>query len=377
MNKLFLLLLLLPGVGRTANDLSFSTPCDSGTDKAIISFVGDILIHRPMYLSVMEGQHFTPLWEKTLPLLLKADYSVGNVEGPVAMGIDAKGVDHGDVGFIYDDFIFSGTNLVFNYHPRLLSDLQDSGFDMITAANNHAMDRKSIGLDRTIEAARSLGMKITGVRHSQNSQNSQNSKDAFYSTALIKNIRTAFIGCSEVLNGNDPNKQVLNCESQEIFQIIKKLASDKTIEAIVVLPHWGVEYSLQVKEYQRDYARRYIEAGALAVVGSHPHVLQPWEKVTARDGREGLIFYSLGNFVACQENPASQTGAIFYLGLIKKQGQKARVFGGAYAPVYRNDLSILPLEEAAPSSYQENLESFYGNQRRIHLKDSLLKKMCQ
>jgi len=376
MTKLLLLIALLPvslfpAQALSANDLSFSATCDSGEDKAVVSFVGDILIHKPLYLSVMTGdQHFSSLWEKTIPLLLKADYSVGNVEGPVALGIDAKGIDHGDIGFRYDDFIYSGTNLVFNYHPRLLSDLQDSGIDLITAANNHALDRKSIGIDRTIEAAHAIGMKITGVKKSTTVENN------FASVALIKNIRTAFIGCSEVLNGEDVKKQVLNCEGTEIFQIIRKLAADKTIDAIVILPHWGVEYSLEVKDYQRDYARRYIEAGAIAVVGSHPHVLQPWEKITTRDKREGLIFYSLGNFVACQEGITKQTGAIFYLGLTKKNGKKARVFSGAYAPVYRQALSILPLEESSPRSYQENFESFYGTKMRISPEDRLLQKMC-
>jgi len=377
MTKLLLLIALLPfslysSLALPANDLSFSTTCEQGEETAIISFVGDILIHKPLYLSVLNrDQHFSSLWERTIPLLLKADYSVGNVEGPVAMGIDAKGFDHGDIGFRYDDNVYSGTNLVFNYHPRLLSDLQDSGVDMITAANNHATDRKSVGIDRTIEAAKAIGMKITGVRKSTNPDGS------FYTTALIRNIRTAFIGCTEVLNGEDVKHQVLNCEGVEIFQIIKKLAADTAIDAIIILPHWGVEYSLEVKDYQRDYARRYIEAGAVAVVGSHPHVLQPWEKIVTRDKREGMVFYSLGNFVACQDGISKQTGAIFYLGLSKKNGQKAKVFAGAYSPVYRQDLSILPLEESSPRSYQENLETFYGLKMRIRLEDRLLLKMCQ
>lgn len=354
-------------------DLTFSTACSPAKDQAIVAFTGDILIHKPLYLSVIKGtKQFTSLWEKTVPLLLKSDFGVGNVEGPVAMGIDKSGRDHGDVGFIYDDLIYSGTNLVFNFHPQLLSDLQDSGIDLITGANNHSMDRKSIGVDRTITAAGKLGMNITGIRKS----NALPGDRDFYTVSQIKNIRTAFIGCAEVLNGPDPLGQVLNCEGKEIFQIIRRLAADQSIHAIIILPHWGVEYSHEVKPYQRDYARRYIEAGAIAVVGSHPHVLQPWEKYTARDKREGIIFYSLGNFVACQEGEDRQTGAIFYLGLSRATGEKARVFAGAYAPVYREQLSIVPMESVPRKEIQSKLDAFYGTSMRIGLQDSLIKKMC-
>lgn len=377
-NVLLLVMFLALGSPRAAlsePDLSFSPSCDEASDKdqAIVAFTGDILIHKPLYLSVVGGSRtFSSIWEKTTPLLLKADFGVGNVEGPTALGIDKSGRDHGDVGFIYDDVIYSGTNLVFNFHPKLLSDLQDSGIDLITGANNHSMDRKSIGVDRTISAARTIGMKITGVRNSEDIPGTGD----FFSVATIKNIRTAFIGCAEVLNGPDPLGQVLNCEGKEIFQIIKKLAADPDIHAIVVLPHWGVEYSHEVKSYQRDYARRYIEAGALAVVGSHPHVLQPWEKYTARDKREGIIFYSLGNFVACQTGEDRQTGAIFYLGLSKKQDEKARVFGGAYTPVYREDLSIVPLASLPKKEIQSKIDIFYGIKRRVGLRDLVKEKMC-
>lgn len=368
---LFPLMILKPAMG--SPDLTFSTACSPDKDQAVLSFTGDILIHKPMYLSVVKGNgSFTSLWEKTVPLLLKSDFGVANVEGPVALGIDKTGRDHGDVGFIYDDLVYSGTNLVFNFHPRLLSDLQDSGIDLITGANNHSMDRKSIGVDRTINAARTIGMKITGIRKSADIPG----EGDFYTVSTIKNIRTAFIGCAEVLNGPDPLGQVLNCEGKEIFQIIKRLAADKSIHAIIVLPHWGVEYSHDVKQYQRDYARRYLDSGAVAVVGSHPHVLQPWEKYTTKDKREGIIFYSLGNFVACQEGEDRQTGAVFYLGLSKAPGEKARVFGGAYAPVYRDQLSIVPMASVPKKEIQSKLDSFYGTRQRVGVKDSLAAVLC-
>ena len=50
------------------------------------------------------------------------------------MGIDDRGRDRGDIGFVYDGSVYSGTNMVFNYHPRIMSDLKNSGYDLIQTA---------------------------------------------------------------------------------------------------------------------------------------------------------------------------------------------------------------------------------------------------
>lgn len=371
--KYILFALLFPCSLIAATDLKFSTPCS--TQKVILSFVGDILIHKPLYLSIMKQpgklKHFTPIWEKTIPLLLKADFSVGNVEGPTAMGVDEKGVDHGDVGFIYDDFIYSGTNLVFNYHPQLLSDLQDSGFDLVTGANNHAEDRGSLGINKTVAAANGIGLKIIGLK-----KKNSNPPNEYYSIAKIKEMNVAFIGCTEFLNEPDKQSQVLTCEGSELMTLIKKLSEKSDVDAVIVFTHWGVEYSTEVKEYQRDYAHRFIEAGATAVVGSHPHVLETWEKYTSKNNREALIFYSLGNFVANQGGAEKQTAAILYLGLTKNTGEKAKVFAAAYAPTFRDGTTIIPLTEKGNSAGNKIVEKLYGKKNRIAQSDNLAEKMC-
>jgi hypothetical protein len=368
--------LILPFSLFASTDLTFNTPCNTSNEQIILSFVGDILIHKPLYLTVMNQpgkvKHFSTIWEKTIPLFLKADFSIGNVEGPTAMGIDEKGGSHGDVGFIYDDFIYSGTNLVFNYHPRLLSDLQDSGFNMVTAANNHSMDRGSIGINKTIDAAAAIGLKMTGLKKYKKDLSGE-----FYSVAKIKEMNVAFIGCTEFLNEPDKLAQVLTCESKETMSLIKTLSQSSDIDAVIVFTHWGVEYSTEVKDYQRDFAHRFIDAGAAAVIGSHPHVLETWEKYTTGNNREGLIFYSLGNFVAKQAGVEKQTGAVLYMGLSKKsKTEKAKVFAAAFSPTFRDNLSVIPLTETGNADANKNIEKLYGKKNRIGLSDKLMEKMC-
>lgn len=374
MKKFFLLFLLIENTWAAERDLSFKTPCNPSNNEAVISFVGDVLIHKALYEVVAaETQHFSQLWKKTEPLFKKADFSVGNLEGPAAMGIDSGGKNHGDIGFVYDDFVYSGTHFSFNYHPRILSDLKNSGFDLMTFANNHTLDRTWVGIDKTISASIEAGLPLIGV-HKSNEPNG-----AFFKVANINNIRTAFIGCTGLLNTDtDPKNQILKCylNSDRILGLIKTLRDRSDIDAVIVFAHWGTEYSNMPEETQKNFARKYIDYGATAVIGSHPHVLQPWEKYTTKDGREGLILYSLGNFVAGQSGIARRTGPVVYLGLSKNGDNKANIFGVGHTPTLRTGAVISPVGKNESADVTNYVTKMYGAKAFIEPTGDLKSIMC-
>lgn len=355
-----------------AGDVQFQTECRDNQERATISFVGDILVHEALYRAVVVGtKNFEQIWRRTNPLMEKAHFSVGNLEGPAALGIDRRGRDHGDVGFIYDEVVYSGSNFSFNYHPRILGDLKRSGYDLLTLANNHTLDRGWLGVDRTLQAAEKVGMPLVGVRASQ-----ERNAD-FFSIADIQGIRVAFLGCTEMSNGHEDRKdQVLFCyrDSEKVVRIVKDLAARRDVDAVIVLPHWGQEYKHDPDSRQKSYARKYLEAGALAVVGSHPHVLQPWEKYVTKDGRETLIAYSLGNFVAGQAGLARKTGIVAYLGLARERDQ-VRLFGAAYTPTYRDGTEVYPVENR--SDVLKHVGTFFGAGKRLVIQGDLMNKLCQ
>ncbi|MBV2168593.1 MAG: CapA family protein [Bdellovibrio sp.] len=355
-------------------DLSYETPCDSRNDLITLSFVGDILIHQALYRSVVAGsQHFSQIWKKTDGLINKADISVGNMEGPAALVVDLQGRDHGDIGFVYDGDVYSGTNFLFNYHPRILSDLKKSGYDLLTIANNHVLDRHSLGIDKTIMAARQLSLPVVGARSSEERNAS------FYQIVQMQNMRIAFIGCTEMTNGNpDTKDQVLFCyrNPKRILTLIQEISSRPEVDALVVLPHWGREYASTPEAQQKSYAKQYLEAGASVVMGSHPHVLQPWQKYVTHDGRETLIGYSLGNFVAGQYGLARKTGVVAYVGLSKEGSQKAKIFGVGYTPTYREGNEVFPIGGRDSRGVLNHVASFFGSQRRIEPAGTLREALC-
>lgn len=351
-------------------DLTYSTACSATNNQATFSFVGDVLIHKALYLAVTGGtKQFSQLWNKTDPLIQKASFSVANLEGPSAMGIDSRGKDRGDIGFVYDGEVYSGTNFMFNYHPRIMTNLKNSGYDLIQTANNHAMDRFSIGVDKTIDAAREADLLYTGTVKS----NEPNSP--FYTITQVNSINVAFIACTEFSNVPDNSSQVHPCITQKLVTLIKQLSTRPTVDAVFVLPHWGVEYSNTPASHQKEWARRYLEAGATAVIGGHPHVLQPWEKYTTTNGRETLILYSLGNFVAGQGAMTKKTGTVAYVGLSKLNG-KAKIFGVAHTPTYREGATVLPIGSNGPKDVLNYSASMYGTARRLEPSGDLMSFLC-
>jgi hypothetical protein len=372
---LFFMLPLLsfqPSSAAENRDLNFNTTCRDSNDVAVVSLIGDVLIHDGIYLEIASGkQDFSEIWRKVIPLFTKADFSIANLEGPAALGIDRNGKDHGDVGFTYDKNIYSGTDFSFNYHPRILRDLQKSGIDLLTIANNHSLDRKAIGMDRTLQAAKAIGLPMVGAR------DSGDRSGAFHRIVSVKDLNIAVIGCTEMTNGHpDKAQQLLWCykNAAEIEATIRDLKGRSDVHAIVVYPHWGQEYSTTPDSSQKAYARRFLEAGATAVIGSHPHVLQPWEKYVTRDGRETLIAYSLGNFVAYQKGLDKKTGVVLYLGLSLEPNQKGKIVSALYTPTYRDGTEVLPVGDSSAAAGEAR--KYFGSKNRLGNADSAHRKMC-
>ena len=328
----FLSLSLLIAAISSFSTVLFARECPRLQGSIRLSAVGDILVHEMLFRAAVEQpQRFRSLWAPILPSLNAADLTVGNLEGPVAPGTLAGGRSVSDPGFTYDGEVYSGTNFVFNYHPLLLKDLLSSGFDFVTTANNHAMDRGPLGVDRTIEQLQKAGLPFAGTRV-------RNATDWDDRTLKSNGSSIGVVACTEMVNGQpDPYHQTLRCSSKEVFDLINRLKT--RVDAVIVFPHWGEEYQLRPNSYQKDLGKRWIEAGALAVIGNHPHVLQTVQWMTRPDGSRGVIIYSLGNFVASQGAMEKRTSAVVHLDLTP--GPRGLTLDQySYTPIVREHGSI-------------------------------------
>ena len=257
--------------------------------KITVVAVGDIIFHGDLHKQAYQmGSHhqpnFKPLWKLVSEHIFFADIAYGNLEGP----------SFPDQAYSDD---VAGKSIKFNFHPAGIKQLQNTGFDVFSTANNHILDQGSIGLDATLEILEQSGVLETGTRSKV-----ETSFDFSNTVAIIekKGVSLAFISCTHTLNGRvDKHRQVLKCykgkkANTDLLKLIRFTSQRLDVDGVIVTPHWGHEYQ-KVHPAQKSLARNFIDYGAIAVIGHHPHILQKHEFY-----KEKPIFYSLGNFISNQ-----------------------------------------------------------------------------
>ena len=318
------------GLDFDGSPLEFKTACEEGQEVTIAA-VGDLLIHGRLQRQALgHDEGFGSLWSGIKDLMAAADVTYANLEGPTAPGTNKFGRDTTDPGKSFDDNVYSSYPM-FNYHPSLLTDLIDSGVDVVSTANNHSLDRRSLGADRTIEELERVGMPYTGTRRKGDDQ------APWHTVTNGGGCNLAWLARTYGPTGTpDPHKQVLMCfeDTDEIESIIQTLSAAPEIDAVIVTPHWGQEYKATPNGKQIDLAHRLLDAGATLILGSHPHVLQPWERYETRDGRQTFVIYSLGNFVSGQRHLPRRSTLLLYVSLRRLEDGSVTVSGARYVPLH-------------------------------------------
>ncbi len=291
-----------------------------------LGFAGDVLLHRRIQRQASWKRGYGHLFKEVQGLMSSFDMMYVNLEGPTAMGLDVDGNEVEDPGLKFDEVVYTSFPR-FNYHPKIISDLLDAGVDVVSTANNHSMDRDGEGINRTIDALDKAGMPYTGTRKSDRR------RDVFYTIQSVKGLNIALLACTYGVGGpSDKFHQVNYCfrDRKTILETLPKLRAEA--DFVVVLPHWGDEYSPDPNEEQRRVAKEFLEAGADAIVGAHPHVLQPWEGYLTKDGRKTVIMHSLGNFVSNQRELERRSSVVFNLDIVR-DGQAVRIAAVGVYPI--------------------------------------------
>lgn len=102
----------------------------------------------------------------------------------------------------------------------------------------------------------------------------------------------------------DPGTRALDFTKLNPIVLEDIALADTIADVVIVCPHWGVEYTTTPSVYQTTWAVEMVEAGADAIIGTHPHVVQPVEWITSPNGNEAVCYYSLGNYVSTQNQAA-------------------------------------------------------------------------
>lgn len=181
--------------------------------------------------------------------------------------------------------------------------LRAAGIDVLLAANNHILDHGSRGFKRTLEH---LGEPWCGAGADSASYAAHNPL-----ILRVRGIRLALVNFTYGTNlGSDrPWPKVSRMKEAEIASQMSRAAE---ADFTLVLPHWGIEYELRHSEEQEAWARRLVDWGAGAIVGSHPHVVQDTSFIAGVP-----VIYSLGNAVSNMSAPNTRLALAAELSLVQ------------------------------------------------------------
>ena len=206
------------------------------------------------------------------PALASADIAVVNAE----MAISDRGAP-------------IDKQYVFRAPPAAAERMAAAGIDVANLANNHAKDYGPDALEHTVELLQAAGVVALGA--------GPNDFEAYRYRVLdtAGGVRVAFVGVSMIVPRGFPagpaSAGIASARPpQPVLDSVWGAAG--VADVVVAVVHWGVERTTCPNAAQRDFARALLDAGATAVIGHHPHVLQP---VEFSEGK--LVAYSLGNFV--------------------------------------------------------------------------------
>ena len=287
-----------------------------------LATTGDIMCHNTNFLdaynSSTKSYDFSYYFTDIKQYLQEADITVGNLETTLS------GAKRGYSGYP-----------TFNTPEILAKNLKAAGFNVVSAANNHCMDKGYSGKESTINFLDEADLAHTGTFKSKKDQEKiliQN----------VKGVNIAFLSFTYGTNGIPVPKDksyAVNLIDKSLIKSQIELATKENPDLICVSMHWGIEYQTKANKEQEKLADFLFENGVDIILGNHSHVPQQMEKreIKLADGttKDGFVIYSLGNFMANQNKQYTNDSAILKLEITKHKGEgKITIDKATYTPTY-------------------------------------------
>ncbi|OUQ25047.1 hypothetical protein B5E77_12110 [Lachnoclostridium sp. An131] len=297
---------------------------DAEEQEATLLFAGDLFLTDLLQSKYNQQGISAAASDSLLSVLREADIFMLNEEFP--FGTTGEPMEEKEYTFRVD--------------PSYSTVLSELGVDIVTLANNHMLDFGRGPLTETLNTLDQAGIAHVGA--------GENIDEAKALKTFEMDGRTiGFLGASRVIPEHSWNASsgssglFTTYDAAALAEQIQK--AEESCDFTVVYVHWGIEKNTQPEEYQKTLARQYIDAGADAVIGAHPHVLQGIEFYQGKP-----IFYSLGNFIF--SNGAYETMLVE----LTVGGTETEI---RLIPCVSEANQMRLLEESAWPAFYQNLES--------------------
>lgn len=347
------------------------TDPEAPVSTATVLATGDLLMHKKVIDSGKQedgSYDFSSIFRYISPIVQQADYAVANLETTLA------GTDNG--------YAYSG-NPKFNSPDAIVDAAKDAGFQMLLTANNHSLDTGLVGFKRTVQVVREKGLETLGTYLTADEKK--------WTVVNVNGINLGMV-CYTYSDGfNQSGKPVLNFVNElsedgllnyftydhlpefyeELGTYVKEMKAAGA-DATILFIHWGTEYRLSADTNQAAMAQALCDLGIDAIVGGHPHVVEPMDLLTSSQdpSHKTVVLYSLGNAVSNQRKeeiesrPTGETedGLLYRLTFGKYADGTVKIDAVDLIPTWVNMNSdsgsrlypIIPLDPANMDSWQSS-----------------------
>lgn len=244
--------------------------------------MGDALWHSPLWAQAQRnfaavndgaaGYDFDPMLAELRPLLESADLAVCHLETPIA----PEGEEY-------------STAPMYGVPAEVVTAIADAGFDRCSTASNHTYDRRSAGIDHTVDVLAAAGLGQSGMARTPTEIEPR--------VFEVNGVAVAHLSYTFSFNGLElPADEQWRSALVDPERIVADAHTARTLgaEVVIVSLHWGVEGRSAVSGWQRQIAEQITAPGEIdIVVGHHAHVLQPIEQVNGV-----WVVYGLGNMIS-------------------------------------------------------------------------------
>jgi poly-gamma-glutamate capsule biosynthesis protein CapA/YwtB (metallophosphatase superfamily) len=304
-------------------------------NRLSLLFIGDIMGHDEQIWSAENREthkyNYDEVFKYIKPVLSEADIAIANFEVTLA-GPPYTGYPR------------------FSSPAELAVSCSSAGIDYLVTANNHAADRGNRGIISTINKLDSLGIPHTGTFLNSACRDTLSpfmiSRKGFSLALLNYTFSTNGIGV--------PAPVIVNMLDKNLITTDVRNARNKNADIIILFLHWGTEYDTIPSASQGELAKYFFSLGVDLVIGSHPHVLQKmvWVKNDSAV-KDGLVVYSLGNFISNQRKPKTDGGSIVRIELTRNEDNSVKISDAGYyltwvyTPIvkYRKKFYVLPCSQ--------------------------------
>lgn len=280
-----------------------------------------------------------------------------------------------DLAYYNEEVILGGTSIGLSSYPAFNSpyevglDMIDTGFNMVSLATNHTLDRGIKAIENSLDFWNSTDVYTAGSYKTMEERNNIKIKEKNNITYAMLNYTYGTNGIKRP-NGYESYVNIWDMSNKNSYEEYKNVVKQdienirNKVDVLIVAMHFGEEYNFNTTWYQEDSSNFLSSLGVDIIIGTHSHVLGPIKWIN-----NTLVIYSLGNFLSAHEvvNLSNRIGLLSSIDIVKEVKDnnttiKLENLNNDLIYTYHNnykDFKVIPFSNSDINKYLDNASSIY------------------